>query len=76
MSVMGILKEMITQHKKIGKLRKELHTHICDTSFGLIAVEKRSMEKRWGYPLLRHEYDWYPLNEIRRIENESEGGNR
>lgn len=67
---MGMIKELITQERKIKKLSKEYHTNIKAVFLGLIAVEKRSKEKEWGLPLLRHDLDWYSIEEIRRQENE------
>ncbi len=72
-----ILKEVITQEKKIHKLRRELKAPVIDKMGCLIAVRKGSMEKEWGLPPVRHgEKDWYELGEIRRRRNEIKRGDR
>ena len=71
MKFAGVLKEMITQEKKIHRLQKELDAPIVDKMGFLVAVKKYSMENKWGLPLLRHDHDWYDLQEIRRVRNET-----
>ena len=58
--------------KRIKKLREELNAPIVDALAFLIAVENHVMENEWGLPLMRHNgKDWYDLNEIRRVRNET-----
>ncbi len=66
-----ILKEMLTQEKKIHKLQRELNAPIVDKMGSLVAVKRGSMENKWGLPPVRHgEKDWYDLQEIRRKRND------
>ena len=77
MSLLSVLTEPFTHKRKIRELEKELHVHIHDYVFGFVVVERGSMVKSWGQPILRHSGDWYDLGELRRrAKNEIEGGNR
>ena len=78
MSFLSILKELLTQEKKIHRLQKELNAPVVDKLGFLVAVRKYSMEKEWGYPILRHSKDWYDLQEIRerRVKDGDKGSCR